>query len=169
MACHTSEGGKEWTEVSIPGLERALISIIELSAHDAATAYVAATRYKHDDFRPFAYVTRDYGKTWTSISSDLPAYGNVNSVRQDPRNRSLLYATTEFGFFVSLDNGASWQSLQQNLPATPVTDMSSGMISSSARSVTKAMRRPSGDHWGCRAPHLSFVRRRKFLPSASTT
>ena len=64
--------------------------------------------HKSGDLRPYVYVTRDYGARWESISSNLPEYGNVNTVRQDPRNRNLLYAGTEFEFFVSLDEGGSW-------------------------------------------------------------
>ena len=88
-----------------------------------ATAYVSVDGHKSDDLQPYVYVTRDYGKSWNSISANLPTTGNVNTVRQDPRNRNLLYAGTEFGFFVSFNAGRNWQPLQQNLPATPVTDI----------------------------------------------
>jgi len=120
---HTSEGGKEWNEVSIPGLERALISIIEVSPHDAATAYVAATRYKVDDFTPYLYKTNDYGKTWTLITNGIPENDFTRVIREDPNQKGLLYAGTETGIYVSFDDGENWQSFQCNLPVCPIHDL----------------------------------------------
>jgi photosystem II stability/assembly factor-like uncharacterized protein len=120
---HTSEGGKEWSEVSIPGLERALISIIEVSPHDAATAYVAATRYKHDDFAPYLYKTSDYGKTWTLITNGIPENDFTRTIREDPNQKGLLYAGTETGLYISFDDGENWQPFQSNLPVCPIHDV----------------------------------------------
>ncbi|HEX5166606.1 MAG TPA: glycosyl hydrolase, partial [Thermomicrobiales bacterium] len=120
---HTSEGGKEWSEVSIPGLERALISIIEVSPHDAATAYVAATRYKHDDFAPYLYKTTDYGKSWTRITNGIPENDFTRTIREDPNQKGLLYAGTETGLYISFDDGENWQPFQSNLPVCPIHDV----------------------------------------------
>jgi hypothetical protein len=78
--------------------------------------FLAVNRYKHDDFRPFAYVTRDYGQTWTKITDGIPADAFVRAVRQDPVRPDLLYAGTEVGVYVSLDGGARWQPLAMDLP-----------------------------------------------------
>jgi hypothetical protein len=99
------------------------VSRVEPSWVDAATAYVSIDGHKNGDMRPYVYVTRDYGASWTSIASDLPAYGNVNTVRQDPVNPDLLYVGTEFGFFVSLDEGGSWHRFMPDLPVVRVDDV----------------------------------------------
>ncbi len=118
--------GATWTEVgkNIPGgAKEYYISRVEPSHVDVATAYVSIDGHKSDDLKPYIYVTRDYGRTWTSISSDLPPIGNVNTVRQDPKNPNLLYAGTEFGFFVSLDEGKSWKKFMSNLPVVRIDDV----------------------------------------------
>ena len=120
------DGGATWTEVSrnLPGGgTRYYVSRVEASHHDPATAYVSIDGHKSDDLRPYVYVTRDYGRHWTSISSNLPAYGNVNTVRQDPKNPNLLYAGTEFGLFLSLDEGGSWHRFMPNLPVVRIDDI----------------------------------------------
>jgi len=122
----TRDGGKTWTNVSPPSRdlpEWALISIIEVSPHDAATAYVAATRYKWNDFRPYIYKTTDYGRTWRKIVAGIPDHHFIRVVREDPARRGLLYAAGEFGVYVSFDDGAGWQSLQRNLPIVPIHDL----------------------------------------------
>jgi hypothetical protein len=100
-----------------------LISIVEASPHDAATAYVAATRYKLDDFRPFIYKTTDYGRTWRRITAGIPDNHFIRVVREDPVRRGLLYAGGEFGVYVSFDDGGTWQSLRRNLPVVPIHDL----------------------------------------------
>jgi photosystem II stability/assembly factor-like uncharacterized protein len=118
------DGGATWTNVTPPDLpEWTTICSIEVSPHDPATAYVAATRYKLDDFRPFLYKTADYGKTWTAITNGLVDGDITRVIREDPVRRGLLYAGTENGVRVSFDDGAIWQSLQLNLPAVPVHDL----------------------------------------------
>ena len=104
-------------------LEWSLVSQVEASPHDAGTAYLAINRYKLDDYRPYIYVTRDYGKTWRKITKGMPEEAFVRVVREDPARRGLLYAGTETGVHVSFDGGEQWQSLQLNLPAVPVTDL----------------------------------------------
>lgn len=120
------DDGATWTEVgtNIPGgTKEYYISRVEPSRFDPATAYVSVDGHKSDDLRPYVYVTRDYGATWTNITSNLPARGNVNTVRQDTRNRNLLYVGTEFGFFASLDEGRTWKQLMTNLPVVRIDDV----------------------------------------------
>ena len=120
----SQDGGKKWTNVTPPDLpEFALISIIEPSPQDPATAYVAATRYKLQDQHPYLYKTHDYGKTWTKITTGIPENGFTRTIREDPEQRGLLFAGTETGAYVSFDDGANWQSLQLNLPVVPVHDL----------------------------------------------
>ncbi|HEV2405612.1 MAG TPA: hypothetical protein VGR88_09175, partial [Ktedonobacterales bacterium] len=118
------DGGASWQNVTPSGLpEWALISLIEPSPHDAATAYLAATRYKHDDNRPLLYKTKDYGANWQLITEGMPAHEFTRVIREDPNKRGLLYAGTETGVFVSFDDGAHWQPLTSNLPVTPIHDL----------------------------------------------
>jgi hypothetical protein len=118
--------GATWTEVSrnLPGgTTRYYVSRVEASHHDPATAWVSIDGHRNDDLRPYVYVTRDYGQTWTDISAGLPERGNVNTIREDPRNPRLVYAGTEFGFFVSLDAGATWNRFMPNLPVVRIDDV----------------------------------------------
>jgi photosystem II stability/assembly factor-like uncharacterized protein len=118
------DGGNNWENITPPSLpEWALISVIELSPHDPATAYVAATRYKHNDNKPYLFKTNDYGKSWTEIVNGLPEDDFTRTIREDPRKRGLLYAGTESGVYVSFDDGANWQKFQLNLPVTPIHDL----------------------------------------------
>ena len=118
------DDGKTWQKVTPRDLpEWTLISMIEPSPHDPATAYLAATRYKLDDPRPILYKTNDFGNTWTDISQGIPAGDYTRVIREDPTRRGLLYAGTETGVYLSLDDGASWQSMQANLPTVPVYDL----------------------------------------------
>jgi len=111
------DGGKTWTNVTPKDLpEWSMVSQVDPSPHDAGTLFLAANRYKLDDFRPFAYVTRDYGQTWSKITEGIPADAFVRVVRQDPVRQDLLYAGTETGVYVSLDGGARWQPLGMDLP-----------------------------------------------------
>jgi photosystem II stability/assembly factor-like uncharacterized protein len=120
----TRDDGKNWENVTPKNmLEWSMVSIIEASPHDAGTAYAAIDRHKLDDFNPFIYKTHDFGKTWTLINSGIPAGAYVRSVREDPKVRGLLYAGTETGVYFSNDDGAHWQSLQLNLPTTPIHDL----------------------------------------------
>lgn len=118
------DGGKTWHNVTPKGLqEGTLVSVIEVSPHDPATAYLAATRYKLDDPRPMLYKTNDYGASWQDISGGIPVHDYTRVVREDPARRGLLYAGTETGVYVSFDDGGSWQPLQANLPHAPVHDL----------------------------------------------
>jgi len=99
------------------------IARIDASHFDAATAYVAIDGHRSDDLKPYIYVTRDYGRTWSNISSTLPSYGNLQVVREDPKNRNLLYAGTEFGLFISLDAGKTWEKFMNNYPTVRTDDI----------------------------------------------
>ena len=122
----TRDGGKNWANVTPPASmmpEWIQINSIEASPNDPATAYVAATMYKFDDYRPYLYRTNDYGKTWKKITNGIPDNAFTRVIREDPNKRGLLYAGTETGMYVSFDNGDHWQSLQLNLPIVPITDL----------------------------------------------
>jgi photosystem II stability/assembly factor-like uncharacterized protein len=122
---HISEdGGKTWQNITPPELpEWALISVIDLSKHDAGTAYLAATRYKHDDTQPYLFKTTDFGSTWQKIVDGIPADDFTRVVRQDPVQPNLLFAGTETGIYVSFDDGGQWQRLGGNFPAVPIHDL----------------------------------------------
>ncbi len=118
------DGGTSWDNVTPPDLpEWTMIAMIELSPHDPATAYLAATRYKLDDNRPFLFKTNDYGATWQQIVSGIPGDDFTRVIREDPVRRGLLYAGTETGVYISHDDGASWRSIRRNLPVVPVYDL----------------------------------------------
>ena len=123
----TRDDGKTWKNVTPKDLPPGgRVQNIEVSPHRNGSAYVAVYRYLLDDFQPYLYRTNDYGETWTRLTdgkNGIPADYPTRVVREDPEREGLLYAGTEFGIFVSFDNGAHWQSFQQNLPVTPVTDI----------------------------------------------
>lgn len=123
----TRDDGATWTEITPGGMQIAsTVDVIEVSPHDPATAYMAVHRYRMDDFRPYVYKTTDYGQSWEQLAdgtNGIPADYPVRVVREDPDQQGLLYAGTEFGVFVSFDDGQHWQPLQQNLPVVPVTDI----------------------------------------------
>ena len=119
----TRDGCDTWKDVTPAGLQECLVNAIDISPHDPAKAYIATTRYKFNDHTPALYKTEDYGQTWTNISSGIPYGAFTRVVREDDRRPGLLYAGTETGVYISWDDGGSWQSLQLNLPVTPITDL----------------------------------------------
>jgi photosystem II stability/assembly factor-like uncharacterized protein len=120
----TRDGGKNWTDVTPKDMpEWIQINAIDASPFDAGTAYVAATMYKSDDFRPYLYKTTDYGKTWTKIVNGIPADHFTRVVREDPNHKGLLIAGTEFGLYISYDDGENWKPFNLNIPVTPITDV----------------------------------------------
>ncbi len=120
----TRDAGQNWANVTPKDLpEWSTISIIEPSSAEAGTAYVAVDRHRLDDFQPYIYATKNYGKSWTRINNGLPATSYVHSVREDPKHPSLLFAGTETGVYVSFDAGGRWQPLQLNLPPAPIHDL----------------------------------------------
>ncbi len=123
----TRDNGKTWTDVTPPDMPpEGRIQNIDPSPHEAGRAYVAGYRTLLGDFHPFIYKTEDFGETWTLLTpgdNGIPADHPTRVVREDPVRAGLLYAGTEFGAFVSMDDGKTWQSLQGNLPVTPITDL----------------------------------------------
>jgi photosystem II stability/assembly factor-like uncharacterized protein len=127
----SDDGGQTWRNVTPPDLpEWALISTIEVSPHEEGVAYLAATRYKLDDTRPYLFKTVDDGATWTKITTGIPDGEFTRVIREDPNRRGLLYAGTETGMYVSFDDGANWQRLggipgspqEASLPVVPIYD-----------------------------------------------
>jgi photosystem II stability/assembly factor-like uncharacterized protein len=123
----TRDNGKTWTNVTPKDLEAGgRVQWIEASPHRKGSAYFAVYRYLLGDYRPYLYLTDDYGKTWKRLTdgkNGIPADSPTRVVREDPDREGLLYAGTEFGMFISFDNGAHWQSFQLNLPRVPITDI----------------------------------------------
>ncbi len=119
----TKDNGNTWTNITPAGLPECLVNSIEVSPHDKSTAYIACTRYKQNDLSPMLYRTTDYGKTWTRINKGIAATAYTRVIREDDRQKGLLYAGTETGFYVSWNNGDAWTQLQMNLPVTPITDL----------------------------------------------
>ncbi|MGI8771460.1 MAG: hypothetical protein ACR2JE_08475, partial [Acidobacteriaceae bacterium] len=120
----TKDGGETWSDVTPKGLPAwSKISLIEASHYDPAVAYAAVDRHRLDDYKPYLYITRDYGKTWSMSVDGIAATSFLRAVREDPKQRGLLYAGTEFGIYVSFDDGSHWQPLQLNLPVTSIRDM----------------------------------------------
>ncbi|MEM6804947.1 MAG: hypothetical protein AAF696_26350 [Bacteroidota bacterium] len=122
----TRDGGESWTKLNdrIAGLPAfSWIAKIHASEHDAATAIITVDQHRMDDFRPYAFMTTDYGKTWSKISNGLPQDDYVKVVRQDPINPNLLYAGMEHGIFASWDKGNSWTKINNNLPNVSVRDL----------------------------------------------
>jgi photosystem II stability/assembly factor-like uncharacterized protein len=122
----TRDNGKTWTNVTPKDLPPGgRVQNIEPSPHRAGSAYVAVLRYLLGDFQPYIYKTEDYGATWkrlTDGTNGIAADEPTRVVREDPTRPGLLYAGTEFGMYVSFDDGARWHSLQLNMPVTPITD-----------------------------------------------
>ena len=122
----TRDNGRTWKNVTPAGLPPGgRVHTIEDSPHRKGSAYVSVYRMYLNDFKPYLYMTNDYGQHWTLLtdgSNGIPGDQPMHVVREDPEQEGLLYAGTLEGAYVSFDQGKHWQSLQQNLPATPVTD-----------------------------------------------
>ncbi len=119
----STDDGKTWANVTPKMPEWSTVSIIDASPHDANTAYVAVDRHRLDDFKPYIFKTNDLGKTWSAITIGIPDGAYTRTVREDPKRKGLLYAGTERGVYFSLDDGAHWQTLQLNLPQSPIHDL----------------------------------------------
>jgi photosystem II stability/assembly factor-like uncharacterized protein len=120
----TRDGGKNWQNVTPKAMpEWIQINAIDASPHEKGTAWIAATMYKSEDFRPYIYKTTDYGKTWTKLVNGIPDTAFTRVVREDKKRPGLLYAGTETGLYVSFDGGGRWQAFQRNLPVVSITDL----------------------------------------------
>ncbi len=120
----TRDGGNSWQNVTPPELTPwSKVAQIEASHFDTETAYAAINRFRLDDLHAYIYRTHDGGKSWQRITNGLPDNAAVNTVREDPQRKGLLFAGTENTVYVSFDDGEHWQSLQRNLPATSIRDL----------------------------------------------
>jgi len=123
----SKDNGVTWENITPPNMvEGGTVNQVDISMHDPGRAHVAVYKYREQDYRPYIYQTSDYGESWrllTPGTNGIPENHFVRTVREDPNRRGLLFAGTEFGMYVSFDDGAHWQSFQLNLPITPVTDM----------------------------------------------
>jgi len=120
----TRDGGKTWLNVTPPDMTSwSKVSMIDAGHFDKATAYVAVNRIRLDDMRPHILVTHDYGKTWSEVVNGLPNDAPVNTVKEDPKRKGLLFCGTERAVFFSRDEGGVWRSLRQNMPATSIRDL----------------------------------------------
>jgi photosystem II stability/assembly factor-like uncharacterized protein len=121
------DNGSNWNDITPDDLPQyGTVQRIEVSPHEAGKAYVAVHHYRLDDWQPYIYRTTDFGQSWTRIadgSRGIPDDSPTWVVREDPKREGLLYAGTEFGIYVSFDDGDNWQSLQQNLPVTRIPDL----------------------------------------------
>ena len=119
----TRDNGDNWNNVTPTGLKECLVNAIEVSPHDAGTVYIATTRYKFNDKTPAIYKSTNYGKTWKNISEGIPQGAFTRVIREDNKRKDLLFAGTETGLYASWNGGADWQSLQLNMPITPILDL----------------------------------------------
>ena len=122
---HVSKNdGGDWTDVTPEGLPaNSQVTMIAESPHTAGTVYMTVARHKEGDYGAYVYKTTDFGESWTRIDNGIPDNDFCRVVREDPGRQGLLYVGTELGLWVSFDDGASWQSLRNNLPVTPVYDL----------------------------------------------
>ncbi len=122
----TQDAGKNWNDVSPRQLMKGgRVDCVEPSSHTKGKAYVSVLRYQLGDWKPYIFKTENYGKNWTLLTKNkgIPMDYPVRVVREDPDVAGLLYAGTEYGMFISFDDGESWRKFQQNLPVTPITDI----------------------------------------------
>ncbi|MDA1028918.1 MAG: glycosyl hydrolase [Bacteroidetes bacterium] len=122
----TRDDGKNWTNVTPPKAifpDWMMVNDMVVDPRNPGGLYVAGTRYKSDDFAPYLYKTSDYGATWKKITNGIPKDHFTRTIETDPVRAGLLYAGTESGMYLSFDDGANWQSFQQNLPIVPITDL----------------------------------------------
>jgi len=122
----TRDGGKTWKNLtsSLPGIpEWGTVSMIEASRHDAGTAYLVADNHRLDDMKPYLYKTADFGATWSRLDASLPQDVYLHAIREDVKDRNLLYLGTERGVNFSTDGGKTWQPLKSNLPTVAVHDL----------------------------------------------
>ncbi|MEM1134800.1 MAG: glycosyl hydrolase, partial [Bacteroidota bacterium] len=123
----STDGGKSWKNITPEEMPKeGTINTIELSKHHPGRAFIAVYKYRENDFKPYIFKTDDYGENWKLLTDEkngIPKKHFVRVVREDPDRKGLLYAGTEYGLYISFNEGEKWQKFQQNLPITPITDM----------------------------------------------
>ncbi len=120
----SKDGGKNWDNVTPPAAGKWMMwNCVETDPFVKGKAYFVGTKYKSDDFAPYIFKTEDYGKTWVKITNGIAANHFARCLRADKKIKGLLYAGTEYGMYISYDDGASWKTFQLNLPMVPITDM----------------------------------------------
>jgi photosystem II stability/assembly factor-like uncharacterized protein len=120
----SKDGGANWKNVTPKDIPQWMMwNRVEIDPIRKGTAYFAGTRYKLDDFTPYLYVTHDYGETWEKITSGINPLHFTRAIVASPRKAGVLFAGTEYGLYVSMNDGKSWEQLQLNLPVTPITDL----------------------------------------------
>lgn len=122
---HVTEDAKNWTKLApIAGVPaNTYVNALVTSKHDAATVFAVFNNHKNGDFRPYIYKSMDKGATWTAIQGDLPERGSVYDIAEDPIDKNLLFAGTEFGFFYSKNGGQNWMQLKSGLPTIAIRDV----------------------------------------------
>ncbi len=121
---YTADGGKNWVDVSSTSMPKYLmINSIEPSPYHEGTCYIAGTTYKLGDYNPYLFRTKNYGQTWEKITNGIPNDHFTRVLRADPLYKGVLYAGTESGMYISVDDGTSWKTFQLNLPTVPITDL----------------------------------------------
>ena len=120
----SKDGGKNWENVTpMEAGKQMMWNCIETDPFKKGTAYFVGTKYKMDDYAPYIFKTEDYGKTWKKITAGIDPMHFTRALRADHKRPGLLYAGTEFGMYISFDDGANWKKFQLNLPETPITDL----------------------------------------------
>jgi Mg2+ and Co2+ transporter CorA len=120
----SKDGGKNWENVTPKDCPKAMMwNCVEVDPFKKGAAYFVGTRYKSDDFTPYIYKTEDYGKTWKLIVNGINRLHFARAIRADRKRAGLLYTGTEYGMYISYDDGNSWKSFQLNLPVVPITDL----------------------------------------------
>lgn len=120
----SKDGGKNWENVTPKDCPQWMMwNCIEADPFKKGAAYIVGTRYKLDDFRPYIFKTEDYGKTWKQITGGINPMHFTRCIRADRKKAGLLYAGTEYGMYISYNDGMNWQPFQLNLPVVPVTDL----------------------------------------------
>ncbi|GAB5553811.1 MAG: hypothetical protein Sapg2KO_34020 [Saprospiraceae bacterium] len=119
----TKDGGGDWTDVTPPGPRLNMMNCIDVHPTKKGVAYVAATSYKFGDYTPYLYKTTNYGKSWEVITNGIPEKYYTRAIRADKTRDGLLYAGTEWGMYVSFDDGGNWTPFQLNLPTTAIRDL----------------------------------------------
>ncbi len=120
----SKDAGKTWNDITPPAAGKWMMwNCVDVNPFKKGAAYIVGTKYKMDDFKPYIFKTEDYGKTWKEITNGINVMHFARAIRADKKRAGLLYTGTEYGMYISYDDGANWRPFQQNLPIVPITDM----------------------------------------------